>query len=156
MFIFQQLIVVVFCVLLMVCFYKLGRLVFKSTHESLIDFIMSVSVMLVFQMIVLFFFEPYSYKLYNHVVKSEIVEDVEVYGGYMQATTVAKDDILIAVIDSYEYSNFADKSSNGVNTYKKIEYSNSNKLIAMFLFPKTETSLVFYEDNPKTFYKKFK
>ena len=55
MFIFQQLIVVVFCVLLMVCFYKLGRLVFKSTHESLIDFIMSVSVMLVFQMIVLFF-----------------------------------------------------------------------------------------------------
>ena len=57
---------------------------------------------------------------------------------------------------NYDYSNFADKPSNGVNTYKKIKYSNSNKLIAMFLFPKTETSLVFYEDNPKTFYKKFK
>ena len=113
---------------------------------------MSVALVVSFQMIVLFFFEPYSYKLYNHVVKSEIVEDVEVYGAYMQATTVAKDDILI----NYEYTNFADKPSNGVNIYKKIKYSNSNKLIAMFLIPKIEASLVFYKDNPKTFYKKFK
>ena len=156
MFIVQQLIVVIFCVLLMACFYNLGKLIFKSTNNALIDFIISVALMVSFQMIVLFFFEPYSYKLYNHVVKSEIVEDVEVYGAYMQATTVAKDDILIAVMDNYEYTNFADKPSNGVNTYKKIKYSNSNKLIAMFLIPKTEASLVFYKDNPKTFYKKFK
>jgi len=107
MFIFQQLIVVIFCVLLMVCFYKLRKLIFKNTNESLIDFIMSILVMAIFQIIVLFFFEPYSYKLYNHVVKSEIVEDVEVYGAYMQATTVAKDDVSIAVTDNYEYSNFA-------------------------------------------------
>ena len=156
MFVIQQLLVVVFCVLLMVCFYNLGKLIFKNTNNTLIDFITSVALMVSFQMIVLFFFEPYSYKLYNHVVNSEIVEDVEVYGTYMQATTVAKDDILIAVMDNYEYTNFADKPSNGVNTYKKIKYSNSNKLIAMFLIPKTETSLVFYKDNPKTFYKKFK
>lgn len=156
MFIVQQLLVLVFCVLLMVCFYRLGKLIFKNTNNTLIDFIMSVALMVSFQMIVLFFFEPYSYKLYNHVVKSKIVEDVEVYGAYMQATTVAKDDILIAVMDNYEYTNFADKPSNGVNTYKKIKYSNSNKLIAMFLIPKTEQSLVFYKDNPKTFYKKFK
>lgn len=156
MFIVQQLLVLVFCVLLMVCFYNLGKLIFKNTNNTLIDFIMSVALMVSFQMIVLFFFEPYSYKLYNHVVKSKIVEDVEVYGAYMQATTVAKDDILIAVMDNYEYTNFADKPSNGVNTYKKIKYSNSNKLIAMFLIPKTEQSLVFYKDNPKTFYKKFK
>lgn len=153
MFIVQQLLVVVFCVLLMVCFYRFGKLIFKNTNESLIDFLLLVAVMVSFQMIVLFFFEPYSYKLYNHAVKSEIVEDVEVYGAYMQATTVAKDDVLIAVMGNYEYTNFADKPLNGVNTYKKIKYSNSNKLIAMFLFPKTETSLVFYEDNPKTFYK---
>lgn len=156
MFIVQQLLVLVFCVLLMVCFYNLGKLIFKNTNNTLIDFIMSVALMVSFQMIVLFFFEPYSYKLYNHVVKSKIVEDVEVYGAYMQATTVAKDDVLIAVMDNYEYTNFADKPSNGVNTYKKIKYSNSNKLIAMFLIPKTEQSLVFYKDNPKTFYKKFK
>lgn len=156
MFIVQQLLVLVFCVLLMVCFYRLGKLIFKNTNNTLIDFIMSVALMVSFQMIVLFFFEPYSYKLYNHVVKSKIVEDVEVYGAYMQATTVAKDDVLIAVMDNYKYTNFADKPSNGVNTYKKIKYSNSNKLIAMFLIPKTEQSLVFYKDNPKTFYKKFK
>ena len=156
MFIFQQLIVVTFCVLLMVCFYRLGEIIFKNTHNALIDFFISVAVMVSFQMIVLFFFEPYSYKLYNHAVKSEIIEDVEVYGAYMQSTTVAKDDVLIAVMDNYEYTHFADKPSNGVNVYKKITYSNSNKLIEMFLIPKIETSLVFYKDNPKTFYKKFK
>ena len=58
MFIVQQLIVVVYCVLLMVCFYNLGKLIFKNTNNTLIDFITSVALMVSFQMIVLFFFEP--------------------------------------------------------------------------------------------------